>query len=51
MKICEDIMSLLMAKIIMNRVFAVAKKIIYDNKFLVYTIFLTRLEHCYFLWD
>ena len=44
-------MSFLMAKIILSRVFAVAKEIIYDHKFLVYTIFLTRLGHSNFLWD
>ena len=42
LKICQEIMSLLMAKIILSRVFAVAKEIIYYHKFLVYTIFLTR---------
>ena len=35
-------------KIILNRVFAVARGIIYEHKFSVYTIFLTRLEHSYF---
>ena len=35
-------------KIIFNRVFAVAREIIYEHKFSVYTIFLTRLEHSNF---
>ena len=34
-------------KIILNRVFAVAREIIYEHKFSVYAIFLTRLEHSY----
>ena len=37
-----------MAKIILNRVFAVAREIIYGHKFSFYTIFLTRLEHSNF---
>ena len=35
-------------KIILNRVFAVARQIIYEQIFSVYTIFLTRLEHSNF---
>ena len=35
-------------KIILNRVFAVAREIIYGHKFSFYTIFLTRLEHSNF---
>ena len=35
-------------KIILNRVLAVAREIIYEHKFSVYTIFLTRLEHSNF---
>ena len=35
-------------KIILNRVFAVAREIIYGHTFSFYTIFLTRLEHSNF---
>ena len=35
-------------KIILNRVFAVAREIIYGHKFSFYTLFLTRLEHSNF---
>ena len=50
LKIGQEIMSLscLWQKINLNRVFAVAREIIYEHKFSVYTIFLTRLEHSYF---
>ena len=39
-----------MTKIILNiyMVFAVAREIIYEHKFSVYTIFLTRFEHSNF---
>ena len=47
LKIGQEIMSL-WQKIILNRGFAVAREIIYEHKFSVYTIFLTRLEHSYF---
>ena len=47
LKIGQEIMSL-WQKIILNRAFAVAREIIYEHKFSVYTIFLTRLEHSYF---
>ena len=35
-------------KIILNRVFAVAREVIYGHKFSFYTIFLARLEHSNF---
>ena len=47
LKIGQEIMSL-WQKIILNRVFAVAREIIYEHKFSVYTIFLTRLKHSNF---
>ena len=47
LKIGQEIMSL-WQRIILNRVFAIAREIIYEHKFSVYTIFLTRLEHSYF---
>ena len=49
LKIGQEIISL-WQKITLNiyRVFAVTRKIIYEHKFSVYTIFLTRLEHSNF---
>ena len=47
LKIGQEIMSL-WRKIILNRVFAVAREIIYEHKFSVNTMFLTRLENSYF---
>ena len=46
LKIGQEIMSL-WQKLILNRVFAVAREIIYEHKFSVYTIFLTRLEQLF----
>ena len=47
MKIGQEIMSL-WQKIILNRVFAVAREIIYEHKFSVYIIFFTTLENSNF---